>query len=452
MVIAAIGAYADAEVIYQYKDSAKIGDGCSYYVFEVQLEEVEPEAREVILKVANKYINKIMQGEDKKPVADVIQLAKQEAKTFFADNRKEFKEIEKDGGFYTPWYNECTFVIYQVNAEFFTIEYYGDTMMGGAHGNPFFGGQTFRIDNGGAWTWDNMFTNKDEVRQCILENGVCEDNDLDWDDVYSYTDTNEKTFPLPNGTPYINRDASVIFQYNPYEIGPFALGAPSVRVGFYEIYDCLNPALRELMPEGEEEEYEGDELEGDIYPYDHPSQIEIYSTHELKDLASIDKAIYFTDEDREALAGRYVYGAADFLRANWPEGTPGENAMAQELITSMPQPLKASELYSYKKVRSLQLYDWGTIAYDYFPCKFTKADDYIIFEKLGGSQRLWGEVYRISDQALAFTGCWYIGGGKPTGFSDESKLMTGLFKKIADNKIIMVTCKDKSYEVFEFSK
>ena len=451
-VFAAVAGYAENEVIYTYTNSVKLGDEPTEYSLLVEMEQVDSGDRDKILKIANKYVNRIMRGEEGKTPLDYEQLVKTDSKKFFDDYREAYKEAKKNGDLCGPWSTECSFVIYQVNYEFVTIEYSGYELRGGAHGMPFMGGQTFRIDNGLAMDWDNMFQTKDNLRKCILEGYTEEGDEIDWDDVYEYTNSDEKTFPLPNSTPYITRDAGVCFQYQAYEIGPFVLGMPSVTVQFYDICSELDESLQQLMPDDEEEYEDEDELEGDIYPYDHPSQAEIYSTHELNDLASMQNAIYISDDDKEAFAGRYYSGAIAFLRDNWKEGSAEENNLAMSLLTTAPQVVKAAELYAYKKVRNIQIYEWGSVVYDYFPCKFVKHDDYIIFEKLGGSQRLWGEVYRCSDQSLAFTGCWYIGGGKPTGFSDEEKLITGLFKKVAGNKLLLVTKLENHYEIFEFAK
>jgi hypothetical protein len=45
------------------------------------------------------------------------------------------------------------------------------------------------------------------------------------------------------------------FNYNPYEIGPYALGSVSLYIPFSELDPCLNPEFRQLIGTGSRKQY-----------------------------------------------------------------------------------------------------------------------------------------------------------------------------------------------------
>lgn len=163
----------------------------------------------------------------------------------------------------------------------------------------------------------------------------------------------------------------------------------------------------------------------------------------------------FTEKDRETLSVGFRESAAEFLREQFNDGS-AEYKNALKLVTAPTLPITTEDLLQYTRVRSIQFGVNGFNAYQYFKCRFFPEVKMWHFVKDAGSQRKRGEVYRINDLAMAFTGCWYIGGDEPTFFNDPEHLITGLLVKIAPDKMVMLFQKNDpdsfGYELYEFAK
>lgn len=195
-----------------------------------------------------------------------------------------------------------------------------------------------------------------------------------------------------------------------------------------------------------EDDYEGEGEGVSSYPY---AYAEFSNT--MKDITDYNDIDYFADRDylRHQLIGHLM----DYIETVKKSCDAADLALANKLFESEPLPIKASELLTYKKVRSIQFNEFGSVSYDFFNCRFYRENDELYFDKTSGSQRKWGLIGRIDDNNLAFTGCWYIGGDKKTYFHDEEHLQEGVIKKVAANKIIMVFRKDNyGYEIYELAK
>ena len=163
----------------------------------------------------------------------------------------------------------------------------------------------------------------------------------------------------------------------------------------------------------------------------------------------------FTDSQREMLSAGFRESAAVFLKEQFNDGS-AEYKNALKLLTAEPMKITADDLTQYTKVRSIQFGVNGFNAYQYFKCRFFPEVRMWHFEKNAGFQRKRGEVYRMNDLELAFTGCWYIGGDEPTYFNDPEHLIVGKLVKVAEDKLMMLFHTPNpdrfGYEIYEFAK
>ncbi len=222
---------------------------------------------------------------------------------------------------------------------------------------------------------------------------------------------------------------------------------------FVKFNDCKVSITDEDCEYGDvDEEDEEDEDEESI----HAASYKFAGTdfpNTLKDITDYNAILYFNDDQR-AILKNYLYSQIlDFMDDCSDQCDPKEKSQVEALINAAPQVVKLNELLQYKKVRSIQVYDFGIVMYDFFPCRFYLENDELYFHKTGGSQRKMGMMGRIDDYNLAFTGCWYIENNKPTGFTNEEFLIQGVAKKIAPNKLLMAFEKHgRGYEIYEFVK
>ncbi len=163
-------------------------------------------------------------------------------------------------------------------------------------------------------------------------------------------------------------------------------------------------------------------------------------------------AEYFTDDDRQDLSHDFYGDALNYLTEHWNSNNDAECQNAKKLLSAKPLPLKASELQGYGRVRSIQMKSDDVYTYNYFKCRFTWEVDNLFFEKTTGSQRKWGQLFRMNDYYINLTGCYYYEGDEITYYRDESKLVVGQLKKVAANKVVMLFRGKDGFELYEFAK
>lgn len=217
--------------------------------------------------------------------------------------------------------------------------------------------------------------------------------------------------------------------------------------------NCEAEFGEDITEDVEVEEYdEEDEQKGEYYtlttPWDYARE-----ALTLNDMQTVvDVTEHFTDDEIWDLSNRYYARAIALAKERVEKFDEEESKTAYNLLTDEPVTMKASDLMACKKVRSIQLEPYGTFIYNYFPCRIYKEGDTMIFHKTGGSQRKWGNLYRFDDLYVGFTGCYYIGGDQPTYFNVEKYLQTGLMRKTAKGKILMLLLDGQKFELLEFSK
>ncbi len=225
---------------------------------------------------------------------------------------------------------------------------------------------------------------------------------------------------------------------------------------YSDIVTYDNCTLDIEQTEGEYPDYsdedEEDECYGDDYDYSEEADWEgrDYTLNDMEDVKDFE---FLTNEQKNMLFGDLRSLVLNYMEEH---GNYGNNQDFEEvyrtLMNGEPLKITANELLGYKRVRSTQIKENGIYKYDFFPCKFTKEADLLCFNKTGGSQRKWGQLSRVDDRHIAFSGCWYIGGDKPTYFTDESKLAVGQLVKLTPSTIIIIFPDENDFEIYEFSK
>lgn len=127
-------------------------------------------------------------------------------------------------------YETETFVTYQCLQE---------TYLGGAHGSHYTAAQTFRKLDGRRMDWNIFQSNRmDDVRELVSR--TIQKSFFNMDDK-EFQELKEGFmngyFPLPQTMP-VFLEKGVLFQYQEYEIAPYAAGAPSCVIP-YSVLDTL---------------------------------------------------------------------------------------------------------------------------------------------------------------------------------------------------------------------
>ena len=99
-------------------------------------------------------------------------------------------------------------------ADYVSFEATGYTFLGGAHGLSFIHGRTFSKADGHAL---RLVKDGEALRKQVTERLRATNKDYVRDG---------ETVSMPANAPYV-KDGKVVFQYQPYEIGAYAIGAPS---------------------------------------------------------------------------------------------------------------------------------------------------------------------------------------------------------------------------------
>ena len=180
---------------------------------------------------------------------DYVAIIKKAAQHFYESQRSVAGDIEDISDFSYPWYHEFSIEVTANEKDFVTLTYYSDDYYGGVHGTYANGGATFRKSDGSRLTWENMFTSKKDVRPYMSEalDRLGEDEEFDWVCVFESTNSNRNTYPMPKTTPWVDGNYQVCFVYQPYEIGPFAMGNTEVEIPAYKLKNVLKEDVRKMI-------------------------------------------------------------------------------------------------------------------------------------------------------------------------------------------------------------
>lgn len=120
-----------------------------------------------------------------------------------------------------------------------------------------------------------------------------------------------------------------------------------------------------------------------------------------------------------------------------------------ELVNCIKLPINKNELTGYNKVKSIQCNTMGPgiAEYGFFPCRFYFRNNKIFFQKMGGSQRKSGYLYRKDEFSYVFLGAWSVNKNPTTEYGGEFST-AGIMYKVAPDTIIMIFTDDSGYEIF----
>jgi len=162
-------------------------------------------------------------------------------KNYFAAAKKERVEAEMDGDMFA----------YSFSAELkredspknvVTLALQSYDYLGGAHGTPFVGYFSFDTEKGEGILWSDIFSDEAGLLQKVKEQLAAENSDELLEMVEEYTEE----FSLPE-FPFVGFDKNgVILQYQAYEIGPYAIGSPTVHIPYADALPLMNDYGRRL--------------------------------------------------------------------------------------------------------------------------------------------------------------------------------------------------------------
>lgn len=109
----------------------------------------------------------------------------------------------------------------------------GYAYMGGAHGLGFTNGITISKHDGHRMTLVNA---SDSLRRLVTQRLHQTEADIHFD---------TEPVPMPATAPYL-KDGKIVFVYQPYEIGPYAIGMPECAFYPYEIEDALTDEAKRI--------------------------------------------------------------------------------------------------------------------------------------------------------------------------------------------------------------
>jgi Domain of unknown function (DUF4893) len=157
--------------------------------------------------------------------------------------------------------------------------------------------------------------------------------------------------------------------------------------------------------------------------------------------ASIEQSVAQAHQASAAVPGD-AYGPDDLKQAN-------------ALLDLPRRALAFNDVIGHWRCRSIQVGNLGTFAYPYFKCQIVRHGDGLYFEKLSGSQRRTGWLYR-NGEGFALLGGNSVNedspmrySGLPSGASTESDTL-GSLQGLPDGRLLIVfDATPQSYELYE---
>ena len=128
----------------------------------------------------------------------------------------------------------------------------------------------------------------------------------------------------------------------------------------------------------------------------------------------------------------------------------------KKLVAGESRPVSPADLLEIKKVRSIQIGQYGVFTYPYFSCRFKKTGSGVFFEKTSGSQRKSGPVFQNDDHTLVFLGASTVNNEPQRQYSgltrskDTSHDAAGLIIKRGKTFLALFPGKGNQWEVYEF--
>lgn len=126
---------------------------------------------------------------------------------------------------------------------------------------------------------------------------------------------------------------------------------------------------------------------------------------------------------------------------------------AQEMLYYINDctPLRISdeELLRYTRVQSWQATTYGLFKYKFFPCSIRLEGNTLFFQKLKGSQRKAGLIYRWMDKVMLFTGAWGIEDEPILPYGSDRSEVAVIFHPTDDVILFLFPQTDDSFEIYK---
>ena len=170
----------------------------------------------------------------KKALADILQWAAEGEESEVVYERTEIKKVFENDR-----------VVSFLNV--------GEVMnVGAAHGYHYATGQSFRKTDGKLLGWNIFKTDHEQnvkIQQAITKE-LCKYFEVkNWNELKELlilSDDLTEVVPLPAAMPLIMGD-SLVFDYQPYEIAPYAAGMPSAKIAIADLESELTPSAQRLL-------------------------------------------------------------------------------------------------------------------------------------------------------------------------------------------------------------
>lgn len=119
---------------------------------------------------------------------------------------------------------------------------------GGAHGMMSASGTTFRKSDGKVFGYNMLdLTSREHIAK-LIEQALAEEMGFDTvEELKSvlFLPEGAETVPLPEADPYLDKDA-MVFVYQQYEIGPYAMGMPTARIPLNKLDKYLSASFKRM--------------------------------------------------------------------------------------------------------------------------------------------------------------------------------------------------------------
>lgn len=160
---------------------------------------------------------------------------------------KQALSVAKEEGGFGPAGGES---ILSVKLEYQTPRYVTFSVLtyeytGGANGMGISRGVTFDAATGATLGWNIFSSEGKEKLSKLVETALCKQY-FEVPDWKTYRESWDQDFALPTLPPAFTKDG-VTFYYTPYEIGPYAAGAPECTLPYAEMAPLMTPEAAALV-------------------------------------------------------------------------------------------------------------------------------------------------------------------------------------------------------------
>lgn len=239
--------------LYLYVDSAKTvipsewnrDNLYSHYRLSMEMPEVDGMLRHGIMTWANNNLSF-----ENLIISDVDLLLQTAIEDFKRNDIQEHKDAGSELSM--PYEYNVEMKVSRVTDKYISMSHDNYIYLGGAHGVGIVDGAIFRCKDGKIMEWDDLFVNKEALRPLLTStfNKMDRDARPDWDLVFEYTNSDINNYPMPATDPWINSDGKMVFIYQSYEIGPYAMGMPQCEIPISRLLPYMKPEAKKLFSGG----------------------------------------------------------------------------------------------------------------------------------------------------------------------------------------------------------